>query len=818
MLSLLTPATSERRHRHLRGARAIRSSARASSHFRHRTCTDASRTWTTTTYDLLGRPTRVDAPDGTASTLAYSGNQITATDPRGHSTVQLRNALGELVSVTDALGTVTAYDTTADGNQSSITRDAGRGQVQNLFAYDARGRKVQQNDPDSGVVALSYNALGELIAQQDAAGNRIEFQLDARGRTWRKTVKRADATVESQATFVFDTAPNGLGQPTSETITGTYSGWVGQSGVAHSFSRGYGYDALGRGITVSTTISGTTYTHATVPDALGRPWKHQDASGGWHKNEYSARGFNAGLCISDAADAALACAGSWQRTQETDVWGNIVREIRATGAQIPIVRSYNPLNGRQTGLCAGTNNCDLVNELYAWDAAGNLSTQQKEGRYAQTFQYDALNRLTHGYLTMRNGLVVNNTLLHWGVYDRLGNVCARMFQGVGTTMGYGGRAGCGADVAYGSGSAGLVGAHRLTVAHAAGGDWLYSWDARGNQTVRDAPGTANDRTIQYSLDDHAHEIVTGNGKRTRYWYGPDGQRYKRQDIDGRITLYVGQVEVLIQGGATTWRRNIQGVLIKTDGAQPMENRFIFTDRLGSVVKYTSGAGVVHQPQDYDEWGQRRDYDDPQLNGVAAPSPTISLRGFTGHEMVDGQDAIHMNARMYDPMLGRFLQADPLIQAPENLQSWNAYTYVFNNPLTLVDPTGMFSWRKFLGVFSQVLNVLAIFFQPLVIYAKLLSGALALASGGLKGGLIGAFGSMIPGFQSVKGIWDNIGNLMISTAVGGASAVIMGGRFKEGAIGALKSAAISMTLGAIAEHSKSRQTGANKNLGRSLKRC
>ena len=34
----------------------------------------------------------------------------------------------------------------------------------------------------------------------------------------------------------------------------------------------------------------------------------------------------------------------------------------------------------------------------------------------------------------------------------------------------------------------------------------------------------NDRTIKYSLDDHAHEIVTGNGKRTRYWYGADGQR------------------------------------------------------------------------------------------------------------------------------------------------------------------------------------------------------------------------------------------------------------------------------------------------------
>ena len=181
--------------------------------------------------------------------------------------------------------------------------------------------------------------------------------------------------------------------------------------------------------------------------------------------------------------------------------------------------------------------------------------------------------------------------------------------------------------------------------------------------------------------------VTGNGKRTRYWYGPDGQRYKREDIDGTKTLYIGPVEVVIQGAVTKYRRTIGGVLIQTVQGTLIEDRYQFTDRLGSVVKYTDGAGAVIQSQDYDEWGQRRDYDDPQLNGVAAPSPTISLRGFTGHEMVDGQDAIHMNARMYDPMLGRFLQADPLIQAPENLQSWNAYTYVFNNPLTLVDPTG-----------------------------------------------------------------------------------------------------------------------------------
>ena len=657
-------------------------------------CTDAARKWTATTYDLLGRPTRVDAADSTFSTLAYSGNQTTATDPRNASTVQVRNALGELVSVTDALSTVTAYDYTADGNQSAVTRDAGRGQIQNLFTYDVRGRKTQQNDPDSGVVTLTYNALGELIAQQDAAGNRIEFQLDARGRTWRKTVKRADTTVESQATFVFDTAPNGVGQPASETITGTYTGWVGQTPLAHSYSRGYGYDTLGRGITSSTTINSVTYTQTAVLDPLGRPWKLQDVSGSWQKNEFSARGFNAALCISDGTDTVTTCpTQAWQRTEEIDVWGNVIAEKRANSGNIPITRSYNPLNGRQTALCAGASSCNLVNELYGWDNAGNLSTQQKEGRYLETFEYDALNRLTHGYLTMVDG-VTTNTLVHWGQYDALGNICARIFQGQGTGMGYAGRAGCGLGL-NGTGTTALVGAHRLTTAYAAGGNWNYSWDARGNQTVRDAPGTVNDRTIQYSLDDHAHEISTGNGKRTRYWYGPDGSRYKREDIDGTKTLYLGQVEVILNGAGTTYRRNIQGVLIKTEGAQPADNRFIFTDRLGSIVKYTNGSGgTVYQPQDYDEWGQRRDYDDPTLNGVAAPTPPIANRGFTGHEMVDGQDVVNMNARMYDPMLGRFLQADPMIQAPQNLQSWNAYTYVFNNPLTLTDPTGMFSLRSF----------------------------------------------------------------------------------------------------------------------------
>lgn len=65
----------------------------------------------------------------------------------------------------------------------------------------------------------------------------------------------------------------------------------------------------------------------------------------------------------------------------------------------------------------------------------------------------------------------------------------------------------------------------------------------------------------------------------------------------------------------------------------------------------------------------------------------TLRGFTGHEHVDDLRLIHMNGRMYDPQLGRFLSVDPIIQFPTDSQSLNPYSYLGNNPLSGRDPSG-----------------------------------------------------------------------------------------------------------------------------------
>jgi RHS repeat-associated protein len=69
------------------------------------------------------------------------------------------------------------------------------------------------------------------------------------------------------------------------------------------------------------------------------------------------------------------------------------------------------------------------------------------------------------------------------------------------------------------------------------------------------------------------------------------------------------------------------------------------------------------------------------------------RGFTGHEMLDELGFIHMNGRLYDPITGRFLQADPIIQSAYDGQNYNRYSYVMNNPLSYTDPTGFSWWTK-----------------------------------------------------------------------------------------------------------------------------
>lgn len=120
------------------------------------------------------------------------------------------------------------------------------------------------------------------------------------------------------------------------------------------------------------------------------------------------------------------------------------------------------------------------------------------------------------------------------------------------------------------------------------------------------------------------------------------------------------------------------------GATSFKSRYLHTDHLGSITTIVDSAGV--QNLSYDVFGKRRDAT-TWMGAAVIPSTEKEVHGYTGHEHLDDVSLIHMNGRIYDPVLGRMASADPILQSPFNAQNYNRYSYVLNNPLKYTDPSG-----------------------------------------------------------------------------------------------------------------------------------
>ncbi len=146
----------------------------------------------------------------------------------------------------------------------------------------------------------------------------------------------------------------------------------------------------------------------------------------------------------------------------------------------------------------------------------------------------------------------------------------------------------------------------------------------------------------------------------------------------------------------------------------------------------------------------------------------------------------MNGRIYDGRLGRFLQADPQIQEPNNSQSLNRYSYVLNNPLSYTDPTGYNFlkkyWRAIVAIVISVYlpgagGLLEGWGITNVVAQGAITGFVAggVATGSLRGAVIGAFtGAM---FGNLHGVKDYA--VLKHGFVGGISSVLNGGKFGHG---------------------------------------
>lgn len=137
-------------------------------------------------------------------------------------------------------------------------------------------------------------------------------------------------------------------------------------------------------------------------------------------------------------------------------------------------------------------------------------------------------------------------------------------------------------------------------------------------------------------------------------------------------LLGGRVIGIAAGVAGSWTGTnyltVAGQLIGMRVEKPDDTdatRYFHKDHLGSISVVTDEAGAVVERLSYDAWSKRR-----YANGADDPAGAItsqSTRGFTEHEQLAAVGLVHMNGRVYDPMLARFASADPVTESPFSTQ-------------------------------------------------------------------------------------------------------------------------------------------------------
>lgn len=127
------------------------------------------------------------------------------------------------------------------------------------------------------------------------------------------------------------------------------------------------------------------------------------------------------------------------------------------------------------------------------------------------------------------------------------------------------------------------------------------------------------------------------------------------------------------------------IVYKSDGRNNQNYLYLHRDYQGTILAITDANSAIVEKRLFDAWGAIIKVQDGAGNTLAGF--TVLDRGYTGHEHLQSVGLINMNARLYDPVVHRFLGIDNYIQDPTNTQSFNNYGYVMNNPLSNTDISG-----------------------------------------------------------------------------------------------------------------------------------
>nr|WP_319998176.1 FG-GAP-like repeat-containing protein [uncultured Draconibacterium sp.] len=512
------------------------------------------------------------------------------------------------------------------------------------YTYYPNGQVKSINHP-GGTTSMKYDLAGNQTELNDPDAGITSYEYNAYGQIKKQTNAAGDITNYTYTSDgLLDKHVTG-----SETTDYTYDAYKQLTNISSpgSVSRTYSYATTGvkgRLTGIAENIAGTNFSTTFEYDGVGRMYKRTHPSGVVEENVYDS---NSGLLEKVKAGTTV-------------VW------------DIDAMNEYGQIKSAKYGTnLTATMNYDMglpdnatIGSIYSYD----YEFDPKFGwpNYRKNMKHGVLTE-NFGYENLRLDSIWGNTSNGFG-YENSGNITRKNDLGLMEYDGY-----------------------QITD--------LY---AKTSSLV-----PVNTQSINYTWFQQIENISEGNYSAS-FTYNSDQQRCKMVVSQNGSTLYTrwypgSQYMKEVRGSTTTQYTWLGGdaysapaVSVKIGTGTPVIY-YVLRDYLGSITHVVKSTDLTNKEYSFDAWGRRRSANDWNYTLDGSDQPLFAGRGFTGHEHIPEFGLINMNGRLYDPLLGRMLSPDNYVQLPDFSQSFNRYSYAFNNPLIYIDPDGEWAILDDLGV-------------------------------------------------------------------------------------------------------------------------
>lgn len=653
-------------------------------------------------FDLLGRETQRLGVDGTSLVTAYDRELTAVREPTGQVTLTRHDGRGFPLQVTEYIdGGSTPYATTSYehnvlGELMMVTDDAGN---TSRFTYDLLGRRVEADDPDSGISNLVYDRNGNVAISHDARfaseGLAVRTVYDHFDQPVAREVRQGATIYQTELVggdlleavlWAYHVDPAALPDATLTDCAGHWKGRLTRSELRRFQGttsdlvsrKDFCYDAEGRVLTEHHTIGSTLFEFAYQYNAAG--WLEQATYPGGEVISYTYD--EAGRLESShsslhgdllSASFVNAVGQPTKRKLGAHLVQRYCYEPGGQGKRLRRAVTGNTLAGPFSVDCEGSNADDVVSGAVLHDVAYGYATSGQLVSRDETFEDPIAGTTTHAATYE---------------YDDRNRLAAEIFDGVRSEYAYDTVGNLtrlrGIDLTYGDPARSVRQAGPRAVLESSSG-YQLRYDDAGRVTRIDQ----GDRTLRFYRNGHGlpKRIAEDGVAVAKILYDENQVRVKETRGSDEI-FYSGNVR---QGPNGTELSHADTGIGFTDAAGGAASfYFVISDHLASTTLLVDQSSLPTQAAAYHPYGASRE------ESVAAGAFTTD-RLFAGkrrQEDFNGPEDIYtFGPRLYFSDLGRWLSPDDSLE-----DGFNRYAFVRNNPILHADPSGrngqVFLWTLY----------------------------------------------------------------------------------------------------------------------------